>query len=108
MGAAGTGQGAVRTGPQSLVSTTAGLGFGPGEAAERIAGDEVAVLEEVLGRTAEQGVAIPDEVLENTTEQEVVEERTEEQEAVELEPQGVVCFHQADVGEYLRDEETLC
>ena len=25
-----------------------------------------------------------------------------------LEPQGVVCFHQADVGEYLRDEETLC
>jgi len=25
-----------------------------------------------------------------------------------LEPQGVVAFHQADVGEYLRDEETLC
>ena len=25
-----------------------------------------------------------------------------------LEPQGVVAFHQADVGEYLRDEDTLC
>jgi 60S ribosome subunit biogenesis protein NIP7 len=25
-----------------------------------------------------------------------------------MEPQGVVAFHQADVGEYLRDEETLC
>lgn len=25
-----------------------------------------------------------------------------------LEPQGVVAFHQADVGEYLRDEEQLC
>ena len=25
-----------------------------------------------------------------------------------LEPQGVVAFHQADIGEYLRDEDTLC
>lgn len=25
-----------------------------------------------------------------------------------LEPQGIVAFHQADVGEYLRDEEQLC
>jgi 60S ribosome subunit biogenesis protein NIP7 len=25
-----------------------------------------------------------------------------------LDPTGVVAFHQADVGEYLRDEETLC
>ena len=24
-----------------------------------------------------------------------------------LEPQGIVAFHQADVGEYLRDEETV-
>ena len=25
-----------------------------------------------------------------------------------LDPQGVVAFHQADIGEYLRDEDTLC
>lgn len=25
-----------------------------------------------------------------------------------MEPQGIVAFHQADIGEYLRDEESLC